>query len=555
MRLKIKSVTGKWIDISRNTYESHIGESVCQLGEGVGCVKTDDPAAGERLKTAITGTDGVYTYYFFMMKLGANKNKTSYIINTHAYTLLLKGEVPITIDEYLEEWLPIFQLSMLENRGDDAAPGGLGGDEFDFNLLASEYFGAFSFAKYNDEFYYFHPDKFRWTLLKSYDDFNILISLKNRNYLQKHKRQIMDSMMIYLDALENRMLNKDLLLFKNNKVLNIRTSEVTDFDGSQFILRSLEANWYELPADIPKPDLYLDKVLKDLTGMNIYKTPVEEKRYEDLLIYIGYILTDMQKQNGLMMFGKSQNGKSTLASLIGYVKGSSFMPEIQPLISDAHYTSGFFNERLLFFDELKPDMVTEKFVSTFNKLIGNQRISVRPMNQSPRTVHTNFTAVITINELSEQFVTYRALLRRVKIMNSTFPVVTNLPPSINLSDELMKQHNVDWLANICIRKFIGNHYRLDNLFERDIAYWIYQLNNTARKYLKMLIKEGYLDEDLNLKVDKQTFKLEQSQQSELNKELKWTGDIAIFDEQINIVFQFVLGLNDVSCVNGGVTWR
>jgi len=553
--LKIKNIANKWTDINKNTYEEYLGENTCQLGEGVGCIKTDDPDAAERLKTAVTGSDGVYAYYFFMMNLGANKNKTSYIINNHPYTVLLKGEVPITIDDNMAEGLPLFALTMLENKGDETSPAAFSSDELDYNLLASEYFGSYSYAKYNEEFYYFHPSKFRWLPLKGYDDFNILISLKNRNYLQKHKRQIMDSMMIYLDTLENKTLNKDLLLFKNNKVLNIKNLEVTDFDGSQFIVRSLEANWYENPLDVPKPDTYMDKVLKDLTGMNIYKSPAEERRYEDLLIYIGYILTDMQKQNGLMMFGKSQNGKSTLASVIGHTKGSVFMPEINPLINDAHYTSGFINDRLLFFDELKPEMVSEKFVSVFNKLLGNQKLSVRPMNQSPRTVHTNFTAIVTINELSEQFVTYRALLRRVKIMNSTFPVVTNLPPSINLVDELMKQNNIDWLANTCVRKFVLHGFKIDDLFVDDMAYWIYQLNSTARKYLKMLIKEGYIGEDLKLKVTTENFKLEQSQQTGLSKELKWTGDIAVFDEQINIVFQYVLRMNDLSCVNGGVTWR
>ena len=553
--MKIKNIASKWTDINRTTYEEYIGENICQLGEGVGCIKTDDPHAPERLKTFVVGSDGVFMYYFFMMNLGANKNKTSYIINTHAYTIMLKGEAPITIDDSMKEGLPVFSLSMLENKDDETSTGAFSSEELDYNLLASEYFASFSYAKYNDDFYYFHPNKFRWIPLKNYDDFNILISLKNRNYVQKHKRQIMDSMMIYLDTLENKSLNKDLLLFKNNKVLNIKTLDVTDFDGSQFILRSLEANWYENPVDVPKPDQYLTKVLRDLTGLNIYKTPVEEKRYQDLLIYIGYMLTDMQKQNGLMMFGKSQNGKSTLAALVGHVKGSIFMPEIGPLLNDAHYTSGFFNERILFFDELKPEMVTEKFVSAFNKLIGNQKISVRPMNQSPRSVHTNFTSIITINELSEQFVTYRALLRRVKIMNSMFPVVTNLPPSINLTDELMKQINVDWLANTCIRVFILHGFKIDDLFAEDMAYWIYQLNNTARKYLKILMNEKYIDENLKLLVTTDTFKLEQSQQSNLAKELKWTGDIAVFDEQINIVFQYVLRMNDLSCVNGGVTWR
>ena len=553
--MKIKDPVGKWVNVNKTTYENFLGPTECQLGEGVGCIKTDDPRAEERIKSAVTGSDGVFTYYYFMMTLGANKNKTTYIINEHAYTILLKGETPINIDDNMSEGLPVFHISALEGDKENSMSGGSFGTELDYNLLASEYFGAYSFVRYNDEVYYFHPQKFRWQILKTYDDYNILISAKNRNYVQKDKRQIMDSMQIYLDQLENKTLNKDLLLFKNNKVLNIVTREVTDFDGSQFILKSLNANWYESASEIPEPDYYMTKVLKDLTGMNIYKTEVEERRYEDLLTYLGYILTDMQKQNGLMMFGKSQNGKSTLAALMTHIKGSGFKPAIGPLINDAFYTSGFYNERILFFDELKPVEVTDKFISVFNQLLGDEKQSIREMQKSPRTVNTNFTAIITVNELSAEFVTYRALLRRVKIMNSTFPVVTNLTPTLNLNDALREQHNVDWLANTAIRKFMNNDYRIDNLFVDDMSNWIYKLNPIARKYLKMLIADKYINEDLKLIVSEEVFKTEQSQLSDLHIHFKYTGDVAVFDEQINIVFQFVLGLNDLSCVNGGITWR
>jgi hypothetical protein len=551
--MKIKNPIGKWVEINTKNYSTYLGETICQLGESVGCIKTDDPDAEERLQTTVKGFDGIYTYYYFLMNLGANKNKTSYLLNQHAYTILLKGEAPLTVNESLNEPLMVFNLGLLDMKSEGTGSGS--NSELDYNLLASEYFESYSFVKYNDDYYYFHPTKFRWQELKNYEDYNILISLKNRNYVSRDKRQIMDSMQIYLDALKNSSLDKSLLLFKNDLVFNIITGEVTKFDGTQFILRSLNANWYENSNDIPKPNYYMTKVLKDLTGWNIYKTKDAEERHNDLIVYIGYMLSDLQKQNGLMMFGKSQNGKSTLAGLLTYIKNSGFMPEIKPLLNDAHYTSGFFNERILFFDELKPEMIDEKFVGTFNKLLGNQRLSIREMNRSPRSVNTNFSAVITVNEISDQFVTYRALLRRIKIMTSTFPVVANLPSDINLSDELMKQENVDWLANESIRRFKANNFRIDNLFEKDIADWIYKLNTTAKKYLDLLINENYIDKNLKLIVDSNTFKMEQSQLSDLHKQLKWHKDITIFDEQINIVFQFVLGMTDMSCVNGGITWR
>lgn len=553
--MKIKNAAGQWTDINRNNYDEHVGNTVIKLGEGIGCVKTDDESAHEILKTAITGTDGIYTYYYFLMNLGMNRNKTTYIINESAYTVLLKGEFAITIDDSIQEGLPVFDMADLEGSRDNELSGGSLRADMDYNLIASEYFNVYSFSKYNNDYFYFDPDTMRWQVLKGYDDYNILISKKNRNYIQRDKRQIMDSMQIYLHDLKTVRVDRNKLLFKNNKVLDIMTRKVSDFDGSEFILNSLNANWYDNAHDIPVPNLYMTKVLQDLTGLNVYKTEVEDRRYRDLLIYIGYMLTDMQKQNGLMMFGKSQNGKSTLAALVTHIKGSGFKPAINPLINDVHYLSGFYNERILFFDELKPVDVTDKFISIFNQLLGDDEQSIREMNKAPRKVSTNFTAMITVNEISDRFVNYRALLRRVKIMNSTFPVITNLDPSINLNDELRKQDNVDWLANIAIRRFIDNDYRIDNLFVADMAKWIYELNHVAKSYLDVLIKEGYIDEDLQFIKDDSIFKMEQSQVNDLNKQLGYRGDIAVFDEQINIVFQFVLGTNDMSCVNGGITWR
>ena len=361
-----------------------------------------------------------------------------------------------------------------------------------------------SFKRYNDDYYFFHPLKFRWQTLRNYDDYNILISLENRNYVRRDKTQIMDSLQIYLDELTNISIDKDLLLFENNKVLNIMTREVTDFDGSQFILKSINANWYEDEKDIPKKDFYLTKVLNDLCNINDYSKEADHQRKKDLIIYLGYMLTEMQKQSGLVLFGKAQNGKSTVARLISIIKGSSFNIEVNNLVNDGFYMSGFYNERILFIDELKPKMVTEEFVSKFNKLLGNTHHSVRPMQKEPRTVYTNFTAIITANEVSPQFFTNRALLRRIKIMNSMFPVVTNLPPDINLDDELQKSHNKDWLTNIAIRSFMDNNYSIDNLFTEDIKWWIGTNNDIAERFVKLLVSDGLIDDDYEI-IDKDDY--------------------------------------------------
>lgn len=554
MKVRLESEKDYTI-ISKETFPLYENREVLvSLEEGIGCIKTKSEAG--IIKSSVVGFDGDYYYHYFIFDIARQNNKKSFVEDGINYIYLLSGEAPLKVDKNILKDLEIFKKPGV-NKVDKK--------DIDYNLIASSYYRRHSFKRYNDDYYFFHPLKFRWQTLRNYDDYNILISLENRNYVRRDKTQIMDSLQIYLDELTNISIDKDLLLFENNKVLNIMTREVTDFDGSQFILKSINANWYEDEKDIPNKDFYLTKVLNDLCNINDYSKEADHQRKKDLIIYLGYMLTEMQKQNGLVLFGKAQNGKSTVARLISIIKGSSFNIEVNNLVNDGFYMSGFYNERILFIDELKPKMVTEEFVSKFNKLLGNTHHSVRPMQKEPRTVYTNFTAIITANEVSPQFFTNRALLRRIKIMNSMFPVVTNLPPNINLDDELQKSHNKDWLTNIAIRSFMDNNYSIDNLFTEDIKWWIGTNNDIAERFVKLLVSDGLIDDEYEI-IDKDDYYSVVAQYDNLYQDLgikkaalndKKTGDEyrMYIDEQINIAFMYILFTPELSCREGKVIYR
>lgn len=546
MQIRIEE-SKTWINLTEYNYKEYIGlNCFVKLEQGIMAVKTEDP--NPVFDSHITGIDDRFVYFYFIHDLAKQNNGKTIIYNDYVYTYMLRGEAPITISEDILDKLPVFKTPN-ELRKEEK-------EKLDYNLIAQSYFLNNDYKKYNDDIYYFHPHKGRWCPLKTYDDYNILISLKDRTYLKRDKTQIIDSMAIYLDTLVNEEINEDLLLFKNDIVFNIKTKESFPFDGKMFILNSMEANWYEDEDKIPKADYYLDKVLKDICGINDYSSEVEEQRLKDFIIYIGYMLTEMHKQSGITLFGKSQNGKSTMARLISKIKNSSFNVDVNAFVNDKFYMSGFYNERILFIDELKPKQVDDAFISAYNKLLGGNSHSIRPMQKEPRTVKTNFTTIITANEISPKFFTNRALLRRNKIMNSMHPVVTNLDPKINLDDEVQKQNNMDWLANHSIRMFIENDYRIDNLFIHDIRTWIYEYNKIANKFLNQLQKDGLIDENNN-PYDVSDFKISVSQLDNIYEDLglNTDNDPTYIDEQITIALHYVLAMNDMNCSNGQILWR
>jgi len=546
MQIKHSSAK-KPIDLNSSNFNL-FGDETAILGQGICCIKTDADPKDSIVRSHVKGRDDQYLYLYFMTTLSTRNNDKTFIVKGKRYILKTTGETPLTVDENTIKALPLLDLSAFEQKE--------GSDDADPDEMAKSYIAKYKYAKYNDDVFWFDKDKQIWVRLKTYDDYNILISKTNRKLVKAEKTQIMDSMQIYLYDLENVFLDKNLLLFKNNKVLNIQTGEVNDFDGTQFIINRLNANWYP-DGDFPDKDFYLTKVLNDVCGININANLAEaKKRYNDLMIYLGYMLTDMEKQSGIILYGKAQNGKSTIARLISRVKNSAFNVNVKSLLNDAHYTAGFYNDRILFIDELKPKMITEDFISTYNQLLGNRTSSIREMQKEPRTVYTNFASIVTANEISDQFFTNRALLRRTKVMNSMFPVVANLAPNINLDDEVQKQENMDWLANYCIRAFINNDYDISQLFSYDIKKWLGEQNPTANVFLRYLVAIGLIDVNHNIIGSTEDFKRKLSMLRPLNKTLMFAPnyDWSSFDEQINIVFQFVFHMTELSCLNSIVRW-
>lgn len=547
MRIKYKN-SKKPLEITKENY-SLFKDELAILGQGVCCIKTDEDPEKSIVKSPVIGFDDVYTYFYFITTMSTRNNDKTFVIKGKRYILKTTGETPLTIDENVTKTLPFLDMNVFHDKSDD-------GNNVDPDEIAKQYIAKYKYVKYNDDVYWFDQDKYIWVALKTYDDYNILISKTNRKFIKSEKNQIMDSMAIYLYDLENVYLDKNLLLFKNNKVLNIQTQEVNDFDGSQFIINRLEANWYE-NANYPDKDYYLSKVLNDICGVNINANMTEARqRLNDLIIYLGYMLTDMEKQSGIILYGKAQNGKSTVARLISKIKGSAFNINVKTLLSDPHYTAGFYNDRILFIDELKPSMITEEFVSKYNQLLGNRNQSIREMQKAPRTVMTNFAMIVTANEISDQFFTNRALLRRTKVMNSMFPVVSNLPANVNLDDEVQKQDNMDWLANYAIRAFIDNGYDISKLFDYDIAKWLGTENPTVSVFMKYLVSIGLLDIDHNIIGSEEDFKRKLSMLRPLRDVLIFDRkyDWSSFDEQINIVFQFMFHMSELSCLGTIIRW-
>jgi len=550
MRIKNPN-TKKPIELNSENY-SLFGEEIAVLGQGICCIMTDASPKDTVVRSYVKGKDASYTYLYFMTTLSTRNNDKTFIVDGHRYVLKMTGETPVTVNEIATKIFPLLDLDAFKKKNGPHEDG----DDLDPDEIAKQYVARYEYTKYNDDIYFFDIDRQIWVKLRSYDDYNILISKTNKKYIKAQKNQIMDSMQIYLYDLENTMLNKDLLLFKNNKVLNIQTQEVNDFDGTQFIINRLNANWYE-DGKYPDKDYYLSKVLKDVCGVNINANTAESaKRYRDLQIYLGYMLTDMEKQSAIILYGKAQNGKSTIARLISRVKNSSFNINVRTLLTDPHYSAGFYNDRILFIDELKPSMITEEFVSKYNQLLGNRTHSIREMQQAPRTVMTNFSMILTANDISQQFFTNRALLRRTKVMNSMFPVVANLAPNINLDDEVQKQDNMDWLANHCIREFINNDYDISTLFDGDIKNWLTKQNPTVVAFMRYLVEIELIDIKHNIIGTDEEFKRKLSMIRSLKDDLQFDRnyDWESFDEQINIAFQFIFHMTELSCLGTIIRW-
>lgn len=137
-----------------------------------------------------------------------------------------------------------------------------------------------------------------------------------------------------------------------------------------------------------------------------------------------------------------------------------------------------------------------------------------------------------------------------------FPVVTNLPANINLDDEVQKQDNLDWLANHCIRLFIENDYDISTLFDGDIKKWLSKQNPTVSEFLRYLVEIELIDVNHNIIGSEEEFKRKLSMIRSLKNDLEFDRyyDWESFDEQINIAFQFIFHMSELSCLGSIVRW-
>lgn len=517
--------------------------------------------------TQCVGRDKENYYYFFQAAMHAGQNHgKGFFVDKQYCALHLKGSAtmdPKSAPAQLQD-LPVFPRELLKQKEENKD------DQPDD--LAREYLSEYTFKRYNNTFYYFNPELQKWIELniKDYDTFNIMLSMKTKKYSQRFKRAIMDSLVPYLYdpkyVEEISELKSNLLLFKNNRVLDIHTLKSRPFTEHDFIFHTIDANWYDEDTKEYrelKPNAFLEALLNGVSGVRKGDTKDiwAPQRREDLLSYIGYTLTNERKEaSTLIMFGTGRNGKTTLARLIYDLKASSFTMELQTFLSDAHYSAGFYNKRMLFFDELQSGSVDERFIGKFKALTGNDILNIRPMQKEPYDVRTNFITYITTNTLSPEFFKDRALTRRIKVMNAMRPAPDWHDARADFNAGVREQINKDWLANYCIRKFVNEGYDISNLFVYDMKDWAVQQNSTIRELIKVWKINDWADYQGNLLIrsdDLIHLLLTASggiKQMVSGRSLNMDPATAYFDEQMNLFMINLLNLKNTRSDQGYVQY-
>lgn len=517
--------------------------------------------------TKCVGRDKENYYYFFQAALHVGQNHgRGFFINKQYCSLHLKGSAvmdPKTAPAQLQD-LPVFPRDLLKQKEENKD------DQPDD--LAQEYLSEYTFKRYNNTFYYFNPELQKWIELniKDYDTFNIMLSMKTKKYSQRFKRAIMDSLIPYLydpkyvEVIEE--LDSNLLLFKNKRVLDLNTMTSRPFSADDFIFHTIDANWYDDDSEEYKklkPNAFLEALLKGVSGVRKDDTTDvwAPQRYEDLLSYIGYTLTNERKEaSTLIMFGTGRNGKTTLARLIYDLKASSFSMELQTFLNDTHYSAGFYNKRMLFFDELQSGAVDERFIGKFKALTGNDVLNIRPMQKEPYDVKTNFVTYITTNALSSEFFKDRALTRRIKVLNATKPAPDWPDTRADFSAGVRQQVNKDWLANYCIRKFASEGFDISKLFIYDMKDWAVRHNAPIRDLLTAWKSSEWADYhgNLNKKHDDLIHLLMTAsggiKQMASGRSLNIEPSTPYFDEQMNLFMINLLNLKSVRVEGGYVRY-
>lgn len=538
-------------------------------------VKGDKPSDILSAATKVVGqdADGCF-YYFFQSNLhvGQNHNR-GFFIEGDYYKLLMKETAPCSTFLEFKNVLPIFDKNLF--KYDDKISKDAADDDKSADDLARHYLKHYKFKRYNNTFFYFNPEIREWCGLniKDYDTFNIMLSMHTRKFSAKTKRAIMDSLIPYLydeKYVEHiKEVNSNLLLFKNKRVLDIRTMKSRPFSENDFIYHMLDANWYDDGTDelkMVKPNKYLEALINGVSGIRVNDNNngdlYTKQRREDLLSYIGYTLTNETKEaSTLILYGTGRNGKTTLSRLIYDIKNSSFSMRVEKFLNDTHYGAGFYNKRMLFFDELQKEQVTDQFIGEYKALTGSNVLNIRPIQKEPYDVQTNFVTYITTNAVSELFLKDRALARRIKILNATKPAPLWSNPKDDFNKGVKEQVNKDWLANYCIRKFVQEEgCDISGLFTYDMKTWAVNHNNYIRDLLTAWKTIGWFNYQgdpfiftddlihLILTASGGMFQMSKGRVGDFNE-----NDL-YFDEQMNLLFINLLNLPNTRCEQGYVRY-
>ena len=110
--------------------------------------------------------------------------------------------------------------------------------------------------------------------------------------------------------------------------------------------------------------------------------------------------------------------------------------------------------------------------------------------------------------------------------------------------------------NHTIREFIDSGYDISKTFDYDIGKWLSTLNPTVTEFMRYLVDIGLIDSNHKIIGDETDFKRKLSMLRSLKDELIFDKryDWESFDEQINIAFQFVFHMTELSCLGSIIRW-
>lgn len=405
-----------------------------------------------------------------------------------------------------------------------------------------------------DRFYYYNSDDNRWISFSSkYSDAtNVLISKSYPQFSKAQKIQVIDSLVPLIYKLPISQQKQDCIVFKNNIVLDTKSMRTYQMSSKLFVLTTINANWYTEEKNIPAPNEFFVSLLNGLSADVDPDITMQNK--ENLLAYTGYIFShDRKESNLIILCGGGRNGKSTYAAMLSNIlEGNSKRMDVARFLFDSHDSASYADKRLLYFDELHKDQVTELFISKLKELTGASSMSIRQMQTESKDVKSNFVVIITTNTLSDLYLSDLALARRLKIHQAKIPVTASLPGYLDFSTEINRQCNYDWLVNISLRKYLFE-------YNRDIKQLFYSSMLDAAMQLVTTSRQAFTALDTFVKVTgivKQPFEMRIKYAIAIlllltsSVKVSQMLSLPISDDKLNLLIMHIIGIPDILCVNG-----